>query len=84
MRAIDPHAVHAALQQVVNESEIVRRLARHGDHDPTPPPRRRGSKKGFGMRGQEALSGGEIDALVLRQGRRRGAAGEPPVRLRKT
>jgi hypothetical protein len=34
--AVDPHAIHAALDKVANERVIVRRLARHGDHDPNP------------------------------------------------
>ena len=37
VRAIDPHAVHAAIEQLANEQVILGCLARHRDHDPDGP-----------------------------------------------
>jgi hypothetical protein len=56
MGAIDAHAVHALVQKVMNKGVVVRRLARHGNHDPGPAPGGRGAQQGFGVFGKQPLA----------------------------
>lgn len=71
MGAVDSHAVHALLQQLMDEEGIVRRFTRHGDHDADPAPRGRGTQEGVGMVHEQSPTGGKIEAALLRvRGRR--------------
>jgi hypothetical protein len=63
MGAIDAHAVHALLKQVLNKKVVFRSLARHGDHDPDSAPTGRGPKQGVGVFGEQLLPLGKINDL---------------------
>jgi len=69
MGAIDAHAVHALLEQVLHEKIVFRSLARHGDHNPNSTPFGRGSKQGFSMFGEQLLPLGKINNLYLLRAR---------------
>ena len=73
MGAIDAHAVHALLEQVMNEQVIVRGLARHGDHDADPAPAGCRTQQGFGVFGEQPLPACEIESGSLRRWRLPGA-----------
>jgi hypothetical protein len=73
MGTIDAHAVHALLEQVMNEEVIIRSLTRHGDHDPDLAPRGHGPQQGVRVFGEQPLTVGEIDDRSLLRRRLPGA-----------
>jgi hypothetical protein len=63
--AIDAHAVHALLEQVLNKKVVFRSLARHGDHDPDSAPTGCGPKQGVSVFGKQLLSLSKINDICL-------------------
>jgi hypothetical protein len=70
VRTIDPHDLHAGLDQAADDAGVVGRLARHRHHDPRAPPRARGTEDPVGVLGQECVTGVELDRRGCRHVRR--------------
>ena len=49
MSTVDPHAVHAICQQLLDQHRIVGRFSRHGHHDPSRMLCRRRSEQRFSV-----------------------------------
>ncbi len=61
MCTVDAHAVHAVLDQVLDERVVVGRLAGHGDHDRDTTIGRNAPEQWLGLLPQELLTCFEID-----------------------
>ncbi len=54
--AVDPHAIHPLLQQIMNNPVIFSRLGSHGDHDSDVSSRMSRTEQGFSMLFQQMSS----------------------------
>jgi hypothetical protein len=66
VRAVDPHAVHALLDEIVHETVVVGGLARHRDHDPNSATMRRSPEELFRLFGEQVVACLEVGSRAVR------------------